>query len=137
MFNALKVDYRFHLVGEFLIGYLHIPLKLVLDHRFERGPLESSHFVKARFDFALLSRLKLGPWRHQHNSGALRIGEDSVWNAPLEALMVKVERGGVLAALLGQLEQVKLVVSRLHLLLPIIVMVVALVPEELLIEELW
>ena len=36
MFNALKVDYRFHLVGELLISYLHIPLKLVLDHHFER-----------------------------------------------------------------------------------------------------
>ena len=36
MFNALKVDYRFHLVGELLLSYLHIPLKLIPDHRFER-----------------------------------------------------------------------------------------------------
>ena len=48
--------------------------------------------------------------------------------------MVKVERGRVLAALLRQLKQIKLVIRRFHFLFPVLIMVIALVPEEPLIE---
>jgi len=81
--------------------------------------------------------LELGAGGHQHDSWTLGVGEDASRNASLEADWVEVEGRRVFAALLGQFKQIELVVRFPHLALPVVVVMVALVPEELLIEEFW
>ena len=63
-------------------------------------------------------------------------GEDALRYPALEVSLIEVEFRFILV-LLWNLQEVKLVVDALHFLLPVLVVMVAFCPKEILVQKLW
>ena len=81
-----------------------------------------------------VDQVMLGTRGSKNGSRAASIREDTLGNTSLKLILVEVNRSLILT--LRQLKEVELIVRLFHLALPVFVVVVAVVPEELLVQKL-
>ena len=135
MLDVLKISHGSDIARHVSRSEVDIPNELALDHGLHRATLEPSHGIERGLQLRcvdLKGRARLAqncPW-------ASSIWEDALGDAAVEIMRVEIERGRV-SSVCWKFHQVELVVSTAHLLLPVAVLMITLVPQEILVEQLW
>ena len=135
MLHALEVGDGPHFSTYLLFrADLSISNQLSLQHLLDGIALKPSHLIEGRLEFVRFRGLKCRAGRRKDSARTASIGEDALGYTSIEVIGVEVDSRRV-SFLRWQFHQVKLVISFAHLRLPVLVLMIAIIKQESVVEQ--